>query len=149
VHKSFCKAFSALRRNSPPSYPLAYLNHDTGDASSIGAVERNMLVGTLNYEMDNLINKIGRINMGKIANYLLFHEPRCLWCYRTKAHLSAENRESTQLLNCPHCLGATYCCSDHQEMGKTSHTVRANEVGLTQVGLRRISLLMILTLRIY
>ena len=135
VHKSFCKAFSALRQNSPPSYPLSNLSDDNGgDASPIGAVERNILVGKLTYEMDLLIKKIGRANMGKISNSLLYLEPRCLWCYRTKAHLSAEGNKSAHLLHCPLCLGATYCCSDHQQKAEASHTFRDGEDSLTQVG---------------
>jgi hypothetical protein len=136
VHKSFCKAFSALRQNSPPSYPLTHLNHYTGDASPIGVFERNTLTKTLTHEMNRLIDNIGRANMGKIPNYLLFLEPRCLWCYRTKAHLAAENKLA-QLLNCPHCLGATYCCSDHQEKDKAVHSLQANEGGRTPVGMNQ------------
>lgn len=122
-----------MRKNSPPMYPLIYLNDDTGDESPVGALERSTLFAKLTQEMDRLVESIGRRNMGKISNNLLYLEPRCLWCYRTKAHLSVENNVSSQLLNCSHCLGATYCCSEHQEKGKTAHTVRAEEGGLTEV----------------
>jgi hypothetical protein len=91
-------------------------------------------MGTLTDEMHHLIQISGKKNMGKIANYLLYLEPRCLWCYRTKAHLAAENSASTQLLNCSHCLAATYCCSDHQEKANAVHTLQIGEGGLTQVG---------------
>jgi hypothetical protein len=37
-------------------------------------------------------------------------------------------------MNCPLCLGATYCCSDHQQKAKASHTLRDGEDGPTQVG---------------
>lgn len=131
VHKAFCKAFSALRTASPSTYPSDQLSSDGDygdDVSPIGAYERDVLMSQLASEMKGLIQKIGRLNMGKIPNYLLYLEPRCLWCYRTKVHISAR-----QLLSCPDCFGATYCCSDHQEKGRVAHTTRVYDNGLTQV----------------
>lgn len=130
VHKSFCQAFSALRQNSPPVYSILWSN---ADVSPIGPVQKNMLMRMLTNEMHHLIQKIGKNYMGKIANYLLYLEPRCLWCYRTKAHLATENSASTQLLNCSHCLAATYCCSDHREKANAIHTRQIGEGELTQV----------------
>lgn len=129
MHKAFCKAFSALRTALPSTYPLEQLLSDNDDdVPPIGAYERDVLMSQLAAEMQDLIQRIGRFDMGKIPNYLLYLEPRCLWCYRTKAHISA-----TQLLSCPDCLGATYCCTDHRNKGRAAHTTVISDNGLTQV----------------
>lgn len=72
-------------------------------------------------------------SMGRIANYLLFLEPRCLWCYRTKAHLAAEKSDPASLISCSDCVGATYCSSDHQQKARATHKEHTDEDGVTQV----------------
>lgn len=98
------------------------------ESSPIGTYERDVIMTQLASEMQVLIQKLGRSNMGKIPNFLLYLEPRCLWCYRTKGHIPA-----TQLLNCPDCLGATYCSPDHMEKGRAAHAMHMYDNGLTQV----------------
>ena len=129
IHKSFCRAFTAVRSPNPSSpYLLAHLR-DEGAVSPIGPDERDMLMGRLTIEMDDLIQRIGPYNMGKVANYLLYLEPRCLWCYRTKYSLNSGG----QLVTCEDCLCATYCSSEHRERAKATHKEAIGEDGKTQV----------------
>ena len=128
MHKAFCKAFAAIRAESPPEYPLEMF--DGGEHSdAVGSLERNIVFRELSAEMNELIERIGQRNMGKIANYLLFLEPRCLWCYRTKAHLGND----TGLTFCDTCSGASYCCTEHLKSGRSAHAEVRDEAGRTQV----------------
>lgn len=103
--------------------------HDDGVVSPIGANERNMLMGRLTTEMDALVQRIGPYNMGKITNYLLYLEPRCLWCYRTKYNLNP----GEQLVTCKKCGCATYCSDKHREKARATHREAVGEDGKTQV----------------
>ena len=79
--------------------------------------------------MNDLVQRIGTYNMGKVANYLLYLEPRCLWCYRTKYNLNP----GEQLVTCKDCLCATYCSNEHREKAKATHSEAVSDDGKTQV----------------
>lgn len=84
--------------------------------------------------MQELIRKMGLERMGKIANFLLFLEPRCLWCYRTKANIEEqEKNKKVGMVFCDECSGASYCCAGHMEKGRNMHRVVADANGQTQV----------------
>lgn len=114
---------------------------DEDDTTAIGPFERNILLRDLSVEMDELVQGIGPRNMGKIANYLLFLEPRCLWCYRTKAHLTTDRQhedghthvQNVGMVYCDDCMGATYCSVEHREKGRNAHAESMHGTGMTQV----------------
>lgn len=68
------------------------------------------------------------IRIAHIAETLLFFDPRCLWCYRTKAHLNP-----SPLISCEVCNVAAYCSEEHKENAKAAHKGQTDEAGQTEV----------------
>jgi len=95
----------------------------------MSASEREELFKTLVVEIDRLVDNIDPIDMCKIGKSLLFIAPRCLWCYRTEAHL---DQNMPQLVCCRVCNGATYCSDEHKGKAETAHKT-AVESGRTEV----------------
>jgi hypothetical protein len=78
--------------------------------------------------VERLAHALGPIRLAQIAKDLLFVEPRCLWCYRTKAHLN-----SVSTVTCDVCAAATYCSDEHKENAKAAHNEPTDEAGRTEV----------------
>ncbi|KIM84103.1 hypothetical protein PILCRDRAFT_818406 [Piloderma croceum F 1598] len=53
------------------------------------ASECEELLQSLVVETDRLVSSMDPISMSNVAKSLLFISPRCLWCYRTEAHLDS------------------------------------------------------------
>jgi hypothetical protein len=128
VRKYFCKAFGSLRTDIPTDDPFREL-YDNVDTSLLDASECEELFTHLSVGTERLFKSINPIYMSNISESLLYIGPRCLWCYRTEAHLM----DTSQLIRCGACVGATYCSDDHREKAETTHKAQVAEDGQREV----------------
>lgn len=116
--------------------------YDAVDTSFLSVADRKELITNLFVDTERLIKRIDPIYMSSIAQSILSTGPRCLWCYRTEAHLALNDPE---LICCRTCIGATYCSEHHREMAETTHKAASTKDGRTEVFFSIISAARVLT----
>lgn len=147
IHKRFCKAITKIRSSAE-----SFGNNDLGSVKSttdkgsdsiisssnsnpvmasypFGPKERAPFYEQMDREMGEMVFLLGAHKFGTIYNYLLFLEPRCLWCYKTKSHTRKD------LLICPTCQLAGFCGENHRSMAELAHKTPRSDTGFSEVNL--------------
>lgn len=99
------------------------------DTYPMGPDARGVPFKAMTREMEEMVFILGARKFGKIHNYLIYLEPRCLWCYKTKVQLGP----GKELLHCERCRVAGFCGVEHLEMAEKAHKAVRSDTGHSEV----------------
>ena len=124
-HKSFCRAFSALRSRPHATLPPPY----EGDFRARRETHRAQWL----LEDELLTTALGRPATA-LEGKLLYREPRCGVCWDREADVEERGEGGWRV--CGGCRVMAYCGEEHEREGLKGHSEVQGEDGRTQVCFR-------------